>query len=40
MEKKNKHFEHAKKIISKWPKWKQEVGFPPMSNRGIYEQKK
>ena len=33
MVKENKHFERAKKTISRWPKWKQQIGRPPLSNR-------
>ena len=31
-EKSEEHFEHARRIIESWPKWKQEIGFAPISN--------
>lgn len=30
--KRNAAFRRAKRIATGWPKWKQDVGYPPMSN--------
>ena len=32
MRKRNTAFRHARRIVAAWPKWKQEVGYPPLSN--------
>jgi hypothetical protein len=31
-DKQNKHFKLAKRIISRWPKWKQAIGLSSLRN--------
>lgn len=32
MKEKNEHFELVRRVIKSWPKWKREIGFPPLKN--------